>query len=952
MGRNRSSRRQDRQTSRFIEFLNAHAGPITGLLVVAAIVLGFTASSFANDEQVSFEPTGSIYDIRDRVDEVFDPDAALGEAVFLIEDPDGVDVLTRDSLLEFKRRSDTLRNDTTTVLGRPLNARLVSGVDVDLGLEVHGIFSIADAVDAALAPGGLADADDDQVKAALAELLDPAAATAGLRSMLGSVAGTSLTSGGSGVNTTWVSPAFTALVRYDYDSFATAADEDQQVLDSESWLVAGQTVLRGGSKQLTPDAAINVWGIGIDFETAFEDSFIAGGPYIFLAVALIVMLVGSLMRSYWAAAVVAAGLSVTMMLYNGIVALAQLDQSPLLQLIVPISMISFGVDFFIHAAGRVREAQVEGVSRDRAYPVGMSAIAGALLLAAATSTTAFLSNAVSGVEAITEFGIAAAIALVLAYLVLGIICPRLLIGIEGRLQGRPADLGLMVRYKILFTIATVVAGVVVAMTVIMPSIGTPLFIVFIALFVYLPYRATLRRNRKALAAGRLLIDDVRGAGHGFRAAGSVVHFLARWRVITLPVIAVVAIIGAVLFTRVDRRFEFTDFLPENSEAIVGLNKANEYLPQQLGGYGYVYLEGDLTDPADLATIESVLADLAPNESDRGPNAASVVRAAMTSPVAVAAIESAGTTLSDDDGDGLPDDAAQVRAIYDYAAANGIPNAQGVTILRPDIVARYLYIDGATQGTRVEVRIPTFTDDQIIVAARSNLEEAADDLETAIDAELTLIGVSGPPIVNQDSLQAFIDSMLLSLPIAAVLAMIIAAFVMRSLRYAVTSIIPILLVVAWVYAFMYLVDLAVNPISATIAAIAVGVGIDFATHFTMRFREEFENEPSRFPALRRAGEGTGGALALSALTSIIGFWALSLAPTPIFATFGTLTAVMVLLALLVSLMVLPSLLLVVTPSRRGEDRSRLLDLHPAAPDYDPHSRETARQRVPTSAGGDE
>ena len=40
---------------------------------------------------------------------------------------------------------------------------------------------------------------------------------------------------------------------------------------------------------------------------------------------------------------------------------------------------------------------------------------------------------------------------------------------------------------------------------------------------------------------------------------------------------------------------------------------------------------------------------------------------------------------------------------------------------------------------------------------------------------------------------------------------------------------------------------------------------------------------------------GGALALSVLWSVVGFWALSLAPTPIFATFGTLTPVRVALA---------------------------------------------------------
>jgi predicted RND superfamily exporter protein len=105
---------------------------------------------------------------------------------------------------------------------------------------------------------------------------------------------------------------------------------------------------------------------------------------------------------------------------------------------------------------------------------------------------------------------------------------------------------------------------------------------------------------------------------------------------------------------------------------------------------------------------------------------------------------------------------------------------------------------------------------------------------------------------------------------------------------------------------------VNVVTATIAAIAVGVGIDFSTHFTARFREELNGGSRRLDAVRRAGAGTGGALVLSAVTSVLGFTVMALAPTPIFATFGTLTAVMIGLALVVSLVVLPSLLVLAAP----------------------------------------
>ncbi|MFB3049771.1 MAG: efflux RND transporter permease subunit, partial [Acidimicrobiia bacterium] len=256
----------------------------------------------------------------------------------------------------------------------------------------------------------------------------------------------------------------------------------------------------------------------------------------------------------------------------------------------------------------------------------------------------------------------------------------------------------------------------------------------------------------------------------------------------------------------------------------------------------------------------------------------------------------------------------------------------------------LYVDGDIQATRLEVLIGTLTDGPRIDAARAALEDAAANLRTATaDVDIVVIGVSGEPITFRNTLDAFTTSMLRSLPLAVVLTFLIVAIFLRSVKYALVSAVPILLVVAWLYGFMYLVGYTINPVTATIAAISIGVGIDFATHFIVRFREELAGEPSRFPALRRAGEGTGGALILSALTSIGGFLVLGLAPMPIFSVYGILTAVMIALALLVTLLVLPSLLLLVTPSQKGEERERLeWERTRGEWMYEPHKRETATQ----------
>ncbi len=69
---------------------------------------------------------------------------------------------------------------------------------------------------------------------------------------------------------------------------------------------------------------------------------------------------------------------------------------------------------------------------------------------------------------------------------------------------------------------------------------------------------------------------------------------------------------------------------------------------------------------------------------------------------------------------------------------------------------------------------------------------------------------------------------------------------------------------------------------------------------------------RLVALERTAEGTGVALIASAATSVLGFIIMGFAPMPMFASYGILTAVMIFLAAAASLLVLPSLLLSVTP----------------------------------------
>ena len=528
----------------FFEWVNRRYARITVGVLILAVLLAGVFSALGSDEEPQFDPSGEIYDTADRVEDVFVFRGGVSQAVFLVEGPDESDVLTRNALLEWKTNSESLRTDTREVRGDPLNSHLATTFNRDLNVEIDKVYSIADAVDAELA-GGLEGATDADVKVALDTVLGPNSPTVALRGTLsrlatatpGNVAGQDIE--------VWASPAFQALVVYEFNSFEiTTTSTDQDVIDLERslevqhWAREVQTDLRGDQE------FYSALGLGIDIDLAFEEQLTEAMPFVLGAVLIILLVVGALLRSYWAAVYVGAGLTVTTIIYKGIWALVGLKGGMLLGFIVPISIISFGVDFFIHAIGRAREAQVHGESRERAYPIGMAAVMLALLLAALSSAAAFLSNAVSGIETITQFGLGAAIAILVAFVVLGLLTPKLVLVTEDAMGPPPVHRGPRIPTKFGFLLAALVAGVTVAGAVYSPVIGVVAVLVYATLFIWLPFRYTRRRNTQAADKGIAADEEIKGVGHGLHAAGYVVHFLARWRVVTIPVVVVLAAAGA------------------------------------------------------------------------------------------------------------------------------------------------------------------------------------------------------------------------------------------------------------------------------------------------------------------------------------------------------------------------------------------------------------------------
>ncbi len=587
----------------------------------------------------------------------------------------------------------------------------------------------------------------------------------------------------------------------------------------------------------------------------------------------VLVVIGISLRSLRAVFLSAVGLGMLIVWLKGISNLIGLKAGLVVELIVPIAMISLGVDFAIHALHRYREERGKGIGPRPALRLGLAGVMGALVLAMLTDGVAFFSNTVSGIESIIGFGVAAGIAVISSFVIMGIFVPLVFMRLDGRKKSGQA-------------VANPAQGADTS-----PDNSQP--------------RSFLR-------------------------AEWVVVRLARSRLFVLPVVAVVTGASLLLAFRLEAQLDVKDFFDSESDFVVGLDKLDYHVGTTQGEPGIIYIEGDLSSTDSLEALRELHANLKSNPHvakgvDGEPTLYSwtifdLMERLIGSEYARSQVEFAtGQVITDSDGDGMPDSQAQIRAAFDYIVEYGIPLDESTPSFTPTQVQGSLFHDptGRTpDALKMLVGLPG-TREQTAVSRAQQAVEA--DLEFLKDVpSISAAGLTGSAFTRAASLDAAVRSLLISLPIAVAACFLVAALFMRSVRYAFVTIIPIGLVVAWLYAMMYLLGFDLNFVTATIGAISIGVGVDFSIHLTQRFREEMARAGDGILAIERAAKSTGMALIASAASSVAGFAIMGFAPMPMFSAYGTLTAVMVFMAAAAALLVLPSLLLVVTPQRQRVD----------------------------------
>lgn len=241
------------------------------------------------------------------------------------------------------------------------------------------------------------------------------------------------------------------------------------------------------------------------------------------------------------------------------------------------------------------------------------------------------------------------------------------------------------------------------------------------------------------------------------------------------------------------------------------------------------------------------------------------------------------------------------SLLDMMGINNLDMINESTLLGMPLDQRKLFINADYTKTVINVSIVEMSDEAFSMFV-NDLESDMHLIET--DARISITGQS---IIDSEMMQALTTGRYEITLIGIVLIFLSLLMIYRSFYRAILPIIPIILIVGWSGGVMALFGMSYTPLTATLGALIMGIGTEFTILITERFEEEKLKTDQREEAIKNALSKMTNPILVSALTTMGGFSALIFSDFVILSNFGIMTLVNLSLALLSTIVVLPTIL---------------------------------------------
>ena len=526
--------------------------------------------------------------------------------------------------------------------------------------------------------------------------------------------------------------------------------------------------------------------------------------------------------------------------------------------IAPIILIGLGVDYAIHFTSRYREEIGSGNSIVGSTSSTLKSVGIALTLATLATIVGFLTNIVSPLPELKDFGI---------------------------------------------------------------LVSTGIFFAFFLVMTFVPAIRTLL-DKRAESKGNISTEAFSSSGESVlnKIAASSGIIPKKLKLVALALLVGISGYGYFSFTNLETIFEFTDFLPEDDPVVQTLDLLTEEFGGGFGETTSVLIEGDnlATPEVHNALIDSInnLSDKENIVVYAGNVAAESVigtvgqllapqGAAPGAPPAMPDMEVLGTLgsfgvdfMSGSQGiDALRvKESGDVQGLYEY-----------LVISDPEAFLANLYFNEENLVTAQQVRITTSAGSLGAAQLRDDIYDAFTPLSSlGVDIAATndaIVTQSVSDLISESQFQSLIFAILASMTFLILYYLID----IRKPFLGVITILPVVAIVMGTYLGMYFLEIPLNPVTSTLSGLAIGIGVPFVIHVTNRFRETLLTSSNPVEAVKTTLKTTGGSLFGSAFTTMAGFGILMTSSLKPFQQMGQVVVVALGFALVASILILPTLL---------------------------------------------
>ncbi len=226
-----------------------------------------------------------------------------------------------------------------------------------------------------------------------------------------------------------------------------------------------------------------------------------------------------------------------------------------------------------------------------------------------------------------------------------------------------------------------------------------------------------------------------------------------------------------------------------------------------------------------------------------------------------------------------------------------------------------YVDSTGQFAR----ITTFMKDTEPDRFKRIEEDLHNEINKVFPPERYNVSVTGKALVFQKGTHYLVNNLILSLSLAIFLIAVFMAWMFRSFKMIIISLIPNLLPLIITAGVMGFVGVPIKPSTILVFSIAFGISVDDTIHFLAKYRQEliannWKIKKSVFAALRE----TAVSMFYTSIVLFFGFSVFTISSFGGTVALGALVSITLLFAMLSNLLLLPTLLLSLERSIANKD----------------------------------